>query len=141
MSVQWTEDLRTGIVDIDEQHLELFRRFQALEDACLRQKGTDEIGRYSEFLVEYVTRHFAAEERTMEASGYPGLPAHREEHRQFTTEINALHNEIRSTGARMTLVHTMLWTSVEWLTDHVKGTDRKLAEFLKTGAGGVRAAT
>lgn len=131
MGIQWSEDLSTGISDIDAQHQELFRRLGALEDACLQQEGADEIGQYLEFLKEYVGHHFAAEEREMNRHGYPGLQRHREEHERFTKEINAVNNEIRVTGARMILIQTMLWSSAEWLVSHVKGTDQEMAAYLK----------
>ncbi len=135
MSMQWTEDLSTGAADIDEQHKELFGRFNRLLEACTQQRGLSEIGSYSDFLMEYVAYHFAAEEREMSTFRYPGLQRHEDEHEQFKKEINALHREIRATGARMTLVLTMLWASWEWLVRHVKGTDREMAAFLKQVRG------
>jgi len=131
MSIQWTEDLSTGVDDIDMQHKELILRLNTLLGACIQQKGLEEIGRYMEFLMEYVSYHFAAEEREMSTYGYPGLERHEQEHEQFKKEINALNKEIRVNGARMTIVQTTLWASSEWLISHVKGTDREMARFLK----------
>jgi hemerythrin len=131
MSIEWSEDLSTGIADIDEQHKELFLRFNALEDACRQQRGLDEIGRYMDYLMEYTAYHFAAEEREMSRYNYTGLQRHHQEHEQFKREINALYNEIRVTGARMTLVQTTRWASMEWLVAHVKNTDGEMAAYLK----------
>jgi hemerythrin len=136
MNIRWTEDLTTGIMDIDEQHRELFRRIDALDDACRRQEGLEELGRYMAFLMEYVTCHFTAEEREMTTHRYPDLQKHEAEHEKFKKEINALNAMIRMTGAHMSHVQTALVTSVEWLVDHVKRTDRELAEFLVKQGGG-----
>ncbi len=135
MSIRWTEDLRTGADDIDAQHKELIYRLNALLSACIHQKGLEEIGRYMEFLMEYVSYHFAAEEREMTTYRYPGLERHEQEHEQFKREINALNREIRVSGARMTLVQTMLWASSEWFIQHIKGTDREMAQYLKKERG------
>jgi len=124
---QWTDDLFTGIPDIDEQHKELFRRINALSDACSRQKGREEISGYLGFLMEYVAYHFAAEEREMTARRYAGLTDHEAEHEEFKKQINALNRDLRVSGASHELIQVALWTSTEWLIDHVKGTDRRMA--------------
>jgi hemerythrin len=54
MSFQWTEDLRTGVDDIDAQHRELILQVNTLLDACSHQKGRDDIGRFLSYLSEYV---------------------------------------------------------------------------------------
>ncbi len=135
MTIQWSEDLSSGVADIDAQHKELILRINTLLEACEKQKGIAEIGRYMAFLMEYVAYHFAAEEREMSTYGYPGFKRHEEEHERFKREINALNNEIRATGPRMTLVQTTLWASSEWFIRHVKGTDREMAQFLKQVRG------
>jgi hemerythrin len=132
MTYQWTDDLLTGIADIDEQHKELFRRLNALSDACTQQQGRKEIARYVDFLMEYVAYHFTAEEREMTTHRYPGLADHENEHEEFKKQINALSRDLRVSGASHELIQVALWTSAEWLANHVKGTDREMAEFLKT---------
>jgi hemerythrin len=135
MSIQWTEDMSTGAADIDAQHKELILRLNALMGACIQQQGMEEIGRYMEFLMEYVSYHFAAEEREMCASRYPALERHEQEHEQFKKDINSLHREIRAGGPRRELVRTTLWASSNWLINHVKGTDREMAKYLKKERG------
>ena len=80
MEFAWSDDLLTGVRDIDEQHRELFSRVNTLIVACTQQKGKDEIGNYLQFLMDYVAFHFAAEEREMTTYQYPGLPELEREH-------------------------------------------------------------
>jgi hemerythrin len=131
MEIQWSEDLSTGIADIDEQHKELFRRVNTLLGACVRQRCREEIDRYLAFLMEYVAYHFAAEEREMTAYRYPGLPSHQEQHEKFKQEIDAIGRQMRVYGVNHELIQVTLWSSVEWLITHVKGTDREMAAYLK----------
>ncbi len=41
MAVEWTEELLTGISDIDNQHKELLRRLKDLRTACHEGRGKD----------------------------------------------------------------------------------------------------
>jgi len=38
MAIEWTNDLATGVSEIDYQHKELFRRINSLLDACREGK-------------------------------------------------------------------------------------------------------
>lgn len=130
MSFQWTEDLRTGIEDIDAQHQELIARVNALVDACTQEKGRDDIGRFLGYLGEYVAFHFAAEEREMAGSGYPGRAAHEEEHRQFRKTVGDLGREFGHHGANISIVLMTMHSACDWLVRHIKQTDRELARYL-----------
>ena len=138
MEFQWSDDLLTGVEDVDAQHRELFSRVNALVSACTQQKGKDEIGNYLQYLMDYAAFHFTAEEREMTTYHYPGLAAHEAEHEEFKKRINELNREFREFGASIHVVLQAVRSSGDWLVNHVKGTDRKMAEFLKKKDGGVR---
>ena len=131
MGFEWTEDLATGVADIDDQHRELITRVNALLDACNQQKEQEEIGKYLAFLREYVAYHFAAEERTMTEAGYPGLGPHEREHEEFKVRVNDL---FRSQASRRASLPTLIMTirsSCDWMVTHIMKTDKAMAEFLK----------
>lgn len=127
----WTEDLGTGVAMIDEQHRELFSRLNALLEACRLRKGREEIGEFLAFLDEYVIRHFVAEERTMAESNYPGISAHKAEHREFVTQLLAIKKEAREYGAGIHVILLAVRASGEWLAGHIRKTDRALAAHLE----------
>ncbi len=131
MSFTWTPDLSTGVDEIDSQHQELFKRLNALLDACAEQKGKDEIGTYLAFLEDYVVQHFNAEESAMTKSSYGGLTSHRQEHEYFKQRIATIKKEFMDFGATIHVVLLAVRTSGDWLYSHIKKTDRDMGRFLK----------
>jgi hemerythrin len=131
MGYEWTEDLATSIVEIDDQHKELFARFNALLDACRLQKGKEEIAEYLQFLETYVVKHFSAEEKKMKERGYPGLSAHQAEHREFMGQMDAIKKESRQYGTGINVVLMAIRTSGDWLVNHIRKTDKTMAAHLR----------
>ncbi len=132
MGFQWTDDLLTGVADIDAQHKELFSRINGLIDACRQEEDKEEIGKYLEFLREYIAFHFAAEERTMTERKYPGLPEQEREHEAFKKRVNEQYrNYSAGKGASIQVVLATIQSSGEWLVNHIMKTDRAMAAFLK----------
>lgn len=132
MSFEWTDDLLTGVDDIDEQHKEIFVRLNSLLDALARQKGKDEVGGFLDFLEEFVAYHFAAEEREMTGHKYPGLADHEMEHEEFKKRISALKRDFIESGASTQLVLMTVRSSCEWLVGHIRKTDKAMITFMKT---------
>ena len=135
MSFTWNEELATGVADIDSQHKELIARVNALLAACNEGKDREEIGKYLEFLREYIAFHFAAEEREMTGRRYPGLAAHEAQHEQFKRQVSDLYGQFASKGASLQVVLTAITTSGTWLVNHIQRTDKEMAKFLKQQAG------
>jgi hemerythrin len=135
MSFQWTEDLSTGVDDIDTQHKELILRLNTLLEACSNQKGRDDVGRFLGYLSEYVAFHFAAEEREMTCYHYPGLAAHEQEHEHFKKVVGGLKRDVGEHGAGINVVLMTVRSSCDWLVNHIKKTDKAMAEYLKDRTG------
>jgi hemerythrin len=132
MAVEWREDLATGNLEIDDQHKELFRRFNILLDSCRQGKGKDEVCRLLLFLGDYVRSHFAAEEQLQIRHTYPGFRAHKEQHDKFIDDFRKLEDQLRTEGATFVLVIQTNQTLVDWLIRHISGTDKELANYLHT---------
>jgi hemerythrin len=131
MSFQWTEELGTGIDDIDRQHIELISQVNTLLAACNDAKGRDEIGKFLTYMGEYVAFHFAAEEREMTGSRYPGLAQHEQEHEAFKKRIADLKRSFLEQGASTSVVLMTVRSAGEWLVGHIMNTDKAMAGFLR----------
>jgi len=131
MGIEWTEDLRINIEEIDSQHQELFRRVNALLDACGQGKGRNEVGRVIDFFEEYVITHFSAEEQIMTNAAYPWYDAHKEEHVHFIGRIKDLKKTFLTEGSGVHVVLLTVSTAVSWLANHIRKTDRALGEHLR----------
>lgn len=135
MSIEWTDNLSTGIEWQDRHHKELFKRINRLLDAMNLGQGKDEVSSLFDFLDEYIVYHFEAEERSMSSHGYEAILAHTAEHAHFIDDVASLSAEFRQ-GATTGLVIKVQRRVVDWLLNHICGPDKKLGEFLLTVSGG-----
>jgi hemerythrin len=131
MSLEWTESLSVGVVIIDEQHKELFRRFGDLIDACHEGHGKEKITELLEFLDGYVVFHFSEEEKLMQDYGYPGIASHRQEHASFVNRLQHLKQGLDAQGSTQTLVTQTVRILLNWIVKHIKSVDIELGAFLK----------
>ncbi len=129
--VEFDPVLLTGVDEIDAQHRELFARIAQLLEASHHHRSREEVVRFLEFLGGFVVEHFAAEEATMEATGYPRIQGHRAEHRQFVKELEILRHELKSEGPTRLFIIRVGNRVTEWLREHIYRTDRLLGEWLR----------
>lgn len=132
--VRWTPALAIGHEEIDAQHQELFRRADLLLEAMLAGDAAGTIGLFA-FLGQYVVEHFAAEERIMLESAFPGFTVHHAAHERFVRDyqsLRQLHQD--SGGSAAVAVKARTWLA-EWLQVHIGNTDQHLGRHLhrKTG--------
>ena len=130
MALQWTQALSVGVDEIDDQHRELFRRAARLLDG-LQRGEPEEIGALVDFLHEYAVTHFGAEEAFMREEAYPGYVRHKAEHDRFVSDLLALAGEHDRRGSGAFLSLKVSHWLVQWLKEHVSGTDAELGRFLQ----------
>ena len=131
MAIVWTKDLAIGVDQIDEQHRELFRRFDDLQEACARWQGREQVGALLVFLEEYVHFHFQAEEELMARYDYPELEEHRAMHAGFRRHQQAIKEEFQNeeaTGALLARTNKML---LAWIIDHIQQVDVRIGIFIR----------
>lgn len=134
MALQWTEDLSVGYGLIDEQHKELFSRYNALLSECKEGKGREVITPVLDFLVEYVKEHFNEEEKFMAQYDFPGREEHVSQHRELAAHVSDVYKELQEKGATVAVVTAINHTLFNWLLRHVKGCDKELGRFLVQNA-------
>ncbi|MDH5525035.1 MAG: bacteriohemerythrin [Desulfobulbaceae bacterium] len=127
--IEWSPELATGIDWQDKQHQALLSSFFKLHQAIEGRKSRKQVANTLEFLEKYVEIHFAEEEKQMRQSGYPDLERHVKEHSYFTNRLDKLRAMTTDTkklllGIRL---HQDLYT---WIINHIKVSDKKLAEHL-----------
>lgn len=131
MAVAWDESLSVGVAEIDDQHKELFRRFNTLLEACNQGKGRQEVQKLLLFLSDYIKTHFAAEEELQKRRNYPGYAAHKEQHESFIGKIDEFARQFNAEGATVSLVIQLNQTLVNWLIQHISKVDRALGEYVQ----------
>lgn len=131
VGIKWSETLATGVTKIDEQHKELFTRVNSLLEAMSQGKGKEEIGKVVKFLGDYVVGHFSMEEALMDKENYPDKINHKAQHKAFINEFQQIKKELE-TGSPSTIALIQTQRKiVDWLTNHIGATDKKLGDFLK----------
>jgi len=131
MAVEWREYLAVGVREIDNQHKELFNKFNLFLQACDEGKGPEEVSTMLDFLDCYVVEHFATEERLQSVAGFPGYEEHRAHHRYFIDELAVLKRQAQGTERNLGVVLTTSRLLVGWLIEHISKLDKAFGRFLK----------
>lgn len=130
MKIAWSEDLAIGVAEIDQQHRELFRRFEDLLEACRQGQGRSRLVELHAFLGDYVETHFADEEALMRCKGYPRAEEHAAQHTKFRQQMASLTAILSSHGPSIALLVETNQKVMRWLMEHINKTDRALAAYL-----------
>ncbi len=126
----WTPALALGHEEIDSQHQELFRRVARLVEAMTTGGTRMEIADLFEFLGTYAVEHFAAEERLMVETEFPGYNVHKAAHQRFIRDYQSLRKLHDDSGAAVAVaIKTRTWLS-EWLRSHIGRADQLFARHL-----------
>lgn len=131
MMIVWQDSLSVGMPEIDQQHQDLFAKFNALLEAWLAGEGRTEVGELFDFLDSYVLTHFADEENLMRQIGFPALPDHQEVHQAFVRQVSQFKERLITEGPTPELVSLVSMTMTGWLIKHISGMDRAIGTFYK----------
>ena len=130
---QWDDSLLTGIVMIDAQHKEYFRRVN-LAIASVGPEGEQGCLKALQFVQEYALDHFDAEQNVMTFHEYPVYDGHLAQHQIFASRLDALSEALAMEGFRPDVGHRLNALLVEWFVRHIRTEDQRLGKYLH-GAG------
>lgn len=130
MRAEFDDSLVTGNEMIDAQHQELIAKINTLLDSC--EVGNDKLTAVKtlEYLADYTEFHFGEEEKLQEEIEYPGIEAHKAEHKKLIQVVEDLHEMLEDQeGPTAEFVEQVNRNVIEWLYKHIKGFDRSVAEY------------
>jgi hemerythrin-like metal-binding protein len=125
--VAWNKEHETGNEAIDTQHKEIFKLVSDLVEAENHAK----LGVALDFLVAYAVQHFADEEALQVEYSYPGYDDHKLLHEEFKITVADLVEEFHLDATQATLGDKVNSVIVQWLVQHIKQEDSKLAAFMR----------
>jgi hemerythrin-like metal-binding protein len=128
--IAWSDDLETGIEEIDFQHKEYLDRVNLLLDKC--QEGSRiglMLGAF-DYLDKYMREHLKLEEHLMFENRYPEYVPHWEEHKKFKENLKDIKSVLEDHGFDSELGMRLNYFLVEWFFNHVRSDDVKLCKFL-----------
>jgi hemerythrin len=128
--MQWDEKYETGNEIVDRDHRQLFQLVQKVLDAAF-DSHEEKVEETLNFLADYALNHFAHEEQLMEESAYPDAEAHKALHNNFIKEFLLLKDRIVSESDTLRNHLDINKVIVNWLNDHVLGSDKLMAEHYR----------
>lgn len=131
ISKYWTTELISGNHVIDNQHHELLRRFEALENAITQGQGFPEVRALVAFLQRYVLTHFNTEEQEMLSGNFPGFRLHAAEHDKCKNRIFQFKRYIETETDRTKIVNVALSLVGLWVKDHILNHDIQFIQYIK----------
>lgn len=132
---QWTDDMATGLCEIDCQHKALIKIANGLHEVLSKNKGKEVVSQAASFLLDFVSENFQNEERIMQSCDYPSYQSHKTLHDEFVENLKGLIGKFNNTGDTAFLINSVQHSIVKWLLDHFASEDKKLAEYVMSITG------
>ena len=131
MAYQWDSSLETGYAKVDNQHKQLVATLNNIISASIEGKGKAEIFKTLDFLTGYTIMHFSDEEKLMVKYDYYDYLIHKRYHDEFKITVGNLTQQLISEGPTEEMVNTVTTAIGEWLLNHIKGDDFRMAAYVK----------
>jgi len=123
---EWKDEYLLGIPAIDLQHKRIFDCFSRIAQGAAdddRLRAEAEIIK----LLGLLQEHFLLEESMMQKCSYPDLEHHREEHRQFHSDVHHLgQTSLMKKGG---VPREALQIAHKWQMEHIMVSDRHYFDF------------
>lgn len=123
--IQWKDDYKIGIDQIDEQHIKLFEIANRAYDVLTKEiviNKYDKVIDIIEELKDYTSYHFKTEENYMLNIGYKRFLSQKVVHDEFIKKIYEIKlDEINENDDKQLL--DILDFVVNWISEHILGAD------------------
>jgi len=129
--LELTDDLITGIDDIDAQHRQLFKWANEIASDEVKMEAS-KLHAALDNLADYVHTHFRAEEYAMEKYDFDGLEKHKNQHSRLAREVASLFNRFKSEGVSKGLRVELQYMITDWYVLHIKEWDKPFAKYMKS---------
>jgi methyl-accepting chemotaxis protein len=133
--VEWTDDLATGIENIDSQHKMLLAYINSLFRALRSKAETPVLLDIVNCLKEYTANHFSTEEQYFKHSGYVAIDKntaadkHIQIHRNFVDKVASVERELQN--GHDAVGDELLEFLKSWLLQHIRLKDHEYVPFVK----------
>ena len=130
MAIEWDDSLSICVELVDDQHKQLIERMKDIDKAVSEALGAEKILKTLDFMIDYTDFHFTTEEKHMLANEYPDYEEHKKAHEEFKGMIDNLLLDFKEEGSSEALANSLNTFLINWLVNHIKGTDKKFGEWV-----------
>lgn len=127
--LKWLNSYETGVDVIDFQHKILVERINDLIELLNNNESQENLIPLFIFLQDYADYHFSTEEQFFNSFDYRDREKHRLEHMEFRVKIKEMKEKNVENSEK--LDENLLEFLMNWLTNHILGTDMKFTDSLK----------
>jgi len=129
-TIQWSDDLSVGIKQFDDEHKELIKFINRLNEALVLKSTGKDVEEILDGLIRYTVIHFGHEEDLMKKHIYPDYPTHKKEHVSLTSQVLEFYERFRAGKVKFSLA-LMIFLR-DWVMNHIKTSDMKYGTFFNS---------
>ena len=126
MMINWSDDMKTGVDEIDNQHKELISQLNKLAEAIVKGKAREDIGEILDFTNAYARMHFSFEEQCMEEYSCPVAAINKKAHEKFVEIFDKLKRQFELEGPTSMLTIEVQRELIKWFSNHILKVDTQL---------------
>lgn len=133
---EWAEDMAIDDGPIDEDHKKLVDLVNELHTATSEGRGQEVVEKVMTELITYTKAHLEREEQIMESLHFPNLANHRIGHNHFAEKLRTL--QAKYEAGSMTVASQLSTVLRDWLSLHIRRSDKEIKVFLQKRAKAAR---
>jgi hemerythrin-like metal-binding protein len=132
--IRWSDTVRVGVPEIDEEHRQFVARVNDLNQAIVESEDKATIERLLDLMLMEATHHFWHEQQLLAKWKYPDRAVHAAKHAQLTAELARVMKEFEQADVSFTWALKGLHIK-QLLVDHLLKEDMKYRDFLRRQEG------
>lgn len=126
--IVWTDELNTGVLEIDNQHRQIIDMLNRLLREPDTITGSETVADILHDMTRYAQEHFTTEEKILAESGYPDLIGHKEQHFSYRKKtVDLCKDTMLGFHA---VPKELLQYLRNWWFNHIMIEDMKYRDFL-----------
>ncbi len=126
--VEWRDEFRIGIEEVDYEHRELIGLINALHAALGGERAGERVEAFLGDIFAHVSAHFALEEKAMRARHYDEFAAHKADHERLLDVLRDLMDE--QAGGGVLDEERFSARLADWFSVHFRTHDARVHRFL-----------
>ncbi len=126
---KWADDLAIDHGPIDADHRHLVDLVNELHTATSEGRGREVVNKVLNELIGYTAAHLQREEARMASVHFPNLERHKIGHQHFVESLNDLRQKYEA--GSITVAAQLSTVLRDWLSLHIRRSDKELLEFLQ----------